>query len=523
MIAFLARHIGRLPAVVAVALTALVVVLALGSLGWRAQHDLPIMLYDGWLTFSAGRAPYREIFEMNPPGTFLVYGALDALTHGNDVALRLCDLACMIGLAALTMLALRRHGWPAGLVAADLFLFGYLKLGPVDALQREYLMLPPLALSIYLALGSPGRHAVRDAFFLGVLGAVAASVKPSLVLAWLVLAPGLAIRAAIAQGAGGTRAGTATRVGLSFAAGLAVVIGGLVALLARYGALSEFSHIAREYWPLYVQLDGFGHVAPLPHGIRGLATLMLETLGAIQHVPFTLAAGAGALALAAVARAPGQRLEAIVLAGVLVAVGMHVPLGNKYWVYHYLPLRYVVALFAGIGFSRTLGDAGLRTGAVAVVPALLVLCGLPNSNGRSRMLTSFTHPDPGGVKGGDVDSIEQYLRANLRSGDRVLPLDVTGGAVHAMYRCRAPLAGRFIYDFHFYHHVSTPIVRALRSELVAMLENDPPRFVVQFPGVWHPTGDDCAADFPALDSLLATRYEPTETTASYRILERRGP
>ena len=71
--------------------------------------------------------------------------------------------------------------------------------------------------------------------------------------------------------------------------------------------------------------------------------------------------------------------------------------------------------------------------------------------------------------------------------------------------------------------MSTPIVRALRSEVVATLENDPPRIVVQFPGAWHPTGDDCAADFPALDSLLATRYEPTETAVDYRILLRRGP
>jgi hypothetical protein len=523
VIAFLARPLGRLPALVAVALTALVAVLALGSLRWGLQHDLPILLYDGWLTFSAGRAPYREIFEMNPPGTFLVYGALDALTHGNDLALRFVDLACMIGLGALTMLALRRHGWPAGLIAADLFLQGYLKLGPPNALQREYLILPLLALSIYVALDSPGRHAVRDAFSLGMMGALTASVKPSLGLAWLVLAAGLAIRAAMAEGAEGARALTATRVGLSFVAGLAVVTGGFVALLATRGALPEFTRIAREYWPLYVQLDGLGQVSPLPHGIAGLATVLLATLGAIQHVPFTLAAGAGALVLAAVAREPRQRLEAVVLAGVLVAVAMHVPLGNKYWTYHYLPVRYVVALFAGIGFSRTLGDAGLRTGAVAVVPMLLVLCGLPNSGGRTHMMAGFAQPDASGVGGGDVDRIEQYLRANLRSGDRVLPLDVTGGAVHAMYRCHAALAGRFLYDFHFYHHVSTPIVRSLRSEVVATLENDPPRFVVQFPGVWHPTGNDCAADFPAFDSLLATRYEPRETAAHYRILERRGP
>src|SRR5262249_35542675 len=132
-------------------------------------------------------------------------------------------------------------------------------------------------------------------------------------------------------------------------------------------------------------------------------------------------------------------------------------------------------------------------------------------------------PDPTSVKGGDVDRIEQFLRANLRPGDRVMPLDVTGGAVHAMYRCRAPLAGRFLYDFHFYHHVSTPIIQSLRGEIVATLQNEPPRFVVPSPGGWHPSGDDCAAEFPALDALLATRYQPVETGERFRILERIAP
>ena len=67
------------------------------------------------------------------------------------------------------------------------------------------------------------------------------------------------------------------------------------------------------------------------------------------------------------------------------------------------------------------------------------------------------------------------IRAETKADVSVLPLDVTGGAVHAMYRTHTALAGRFLYDFHFYHHVSSPMIQALRHEVVTDLEQQPAR------------------------------------------------
>jgi hypothetical protein len=121
-----------------------------------------------------------------------------------------------------------------------------------------------------------------------------------------------------------------------------------------------------------------------------------------------------------------------------------------------------------------------------------------------------------------VEEIASYLEAHLRPGDTVQPLDWTGGAVHAMLIARARLATPFVYDFHFYHHVSTPYVQELRRRFMARLEAAPPRFVIRIetrkPWV---QGEDTTRDFSALQHFLAARYAVGLAGDGYDVLVRR--
>jgi hypothetical protein len=42
------------------------------SLGWPLIHDAPLFHYMGWLV-GQGRVPYRDIFDMNLPGIYLLH------------------------------------------------------------------------------------------------------------------------------------------------------------------------------------------------------------------------------------------------------------------------------------------------------------------------------------------------------------------------------------------------------------------------------------------------------------------
>ena len=45
-------------------------------------------------------------------------------------------------------------------------------------------------------------------------------------------------------------------------------------------------------------------------------------------------------------------------------------------------------------------------------------------------------------------------------------LDTTGAGHEAGYHLRLRTATRFIYDFHFFHHIDHPTILNLRSELL---------------------------------------------------------
>jgi hypothetical protein len=79
---------------------------------------------------------------------------------------------------------------------------------------------------------------------------------------------------------------------------------------------------------------------------------------------------------------------------------------------------------------------------------------------------------------------------------------------------------RFLYDFHFFHDVDTPVVRALRGELIRGLDAAPPRFVVLFERGWPAGGYDRVRAFPELAARLATRYTVVAARDGYRIHEK---
>jgi hypothetical protein len=87
---------------------------------------------------------------------------------------------------------------------------------------------------------------------------------------------------------------------------------------------------------------------------------------------------------------------------------------------------------------------------------------------------------------------------------------------------RASLATRFIYDFHFYHHISSPYIAKLRQEFMNELVTKKPRFIVQVlrNRPW-PTGSDTTRDFPELESFLRQDYTTAKEGDTYRILEKK--
>jgi hypothetical protein len=516
----------RASAAVLGVLGAYAALLAILSLRWRMAHDSAIMLYVAFLGERYGRVPYRDLFDINAPGVHAVNRLAGALFGYGHLGFRIADLLVLAGILAATWGIARRLGGRAGIAAPLIFAAAYLSAGPHVAFQRDYVLILPVALSVLVATGLPGARrslpAAARAFAASLLYGIAATIKPHAALGYpLVAAHLLAGRAAGApfeEGGGAAARRGRLLAALAAAAGFLLPAAAAAAWLTWNGALPAFLEMARAYWPFYPTMNG-------DHGVlEGSDRLVYLAAGITRFGYLTLwflpaALGVSACLFQSAPSRPRRRLV-VLLSGLAAFHAIYPALSGKFWSYHYHPFLYFLSLLAATVFmepgpavpkrQRTFAASALvLTLACQTLPARDVWEGLPGGAGADPMA-------------GRVEEIAGFLEARLRPGEKVQPLDWTGGSVQGMLEAGAELATSFYDDFHFYHHVAHPYIQALRARFLSEFDAATPRFVVEVvtekPWVW---GAGTTREFPDLRRRLDAAYRPAFEGDGYVIHERR--
>ena len=124
-----------------------------------------------------------------------------------------------------------------------------------------------------------------------------------------------------------------------------------------------------------------------------------------------------------------------------------------------------------------------------------------------------------------VDVVSERVCPALGVGDRVLPVDVASGALHVMLRCRARVAGSFLYAFHFMHHTNAPYIQGLRSKWLEEIQRERPRFVIRATSGWQIQEEGVSTRFPELDRWLTSHYArvPLPVRGQLELLELQRP
>jgi hypothetical protein len=483
-------------AVIAAGFAAVTLLLLWRSLRWPLVHDAPIMHYIAW-RIADGAVPYRDLFDMNFPGVYVLHLAVVRLLGTGDAGFRAFDLLAL-GAAAGAIAALAAPwGRPAAAGGALTFTTYHLAGGAWQAGQRDFLLCPLL---LAAALGvarwlerrpTGARSRASSLPWSGLALGAAVTVKPHAAV-FAALLGGLVVWAAWNDD-GGPR-----RPLLAYASALAVVPVAIVLWLAATGGLAPWWRIVSEYViPLYGRLGRRASWQLYPRVWIPLAIAAALSLGsAVRHRRF------------------GPR-HAVATLGVLYGV-MHFVGQGKGWEYHLYPLAAFVSVlaFAEIGPLLAERRALLAAPVAASLVAALALLGTK------------------GVWAADATWIRDKerlvslcvadLETRVRPGDTVQVLDTTDGAVHALLRLGLREPTRFVYDFHFFHDVDAPQIRALRAELVRDLDAHPPRAIVLFEHAWPAGGYARIDGFPALAERLATRYMLAVERAGYRLYAKRN-
>lgn len=504
---------------IAVGLTgASALLLAVLSLRWPIANDLPIMLYEGYLIHDVGRVPYRDFFEMNFPGTMLLYEFLHWITDGNAFACRIAELSALAATVLFTCIALRSHGLRSGILAAACFTIAFLSLGPNASLQREFFCTVLLAASAALVFETDRRGAKRWPVWLccGSLAGIAAGIKPPTVLLWM---PFL-LMAAFEQ-RGSTREDWRCRLvqtgrrTIPFVLGMLLPLALLAGQLAYHGGFSSFVEIAYNYAPLYTKISGDGRVYP-PGVLTFLDRYLADTLPRLVVTPFAVV---GFLGLIRVPRIKNERLvsQTAAVCALVPCALLYLPIGGKFWLYHQIPLFYAMALCAGLSVSRGRSKESSVAAWPTVILCVAIAASLPLKQ-LGRELQMWKEGKTHVVRGGAVEAAATYLMNHTEPSATIMPLDVSSGAIHALYLARRPLYGRFIYDFQFYHHTGHPYIRALKDEMIAQLRGGEPDIVLLCDS-WRPYGYTCEA-FPELEAILRRDYMLVARVGNIAILRR---
>jgi len=483
------------------------------SLPWPLLHDAPIMHYIAW-RISEGATPYRDLFDMNFPGVYLFHLAVVKMLGTGDAAWRAVDL----GVTAITALLVIALAAPWGRVAAvggALFFAGYhLAGGAWSVGQRDFLLCPLLLAGALGAARWAERGSVRSMLGAGVALGVGLTIKPHAALFVAALAVFVAIRAC--------------RMGVPAIAPVAVLIGGallapaaVVAWVASLGALGAWREIVFGYLlPLYSQLARPADWIWLrwKMWIAVGVTLLLTLARLVKTRRFTTRHVVVALGLAyGLVHFAGQR---------------------KGWEYHLYPFAAFSAVFL-FGELRGALATRPRLMAPALAAALAATIWILGVDGERAVASARIESGWVVQKERRVSALAADLAMRARAGDLVQVLDTSDGGIHALLRRRLVEPTRFLYDFHFFHHVDTPMIQRLRTEFIHDLVTRRPAFIVVTRWDWLGAGyeradllDAFATDvgpppgepsraFPALQDLLAERYRLERQGDGYRIYTKR--
>ena len=452
------------------------------SLTWPLVHDAPLMHYVAW-RISQGAVPYRDLFDMNFPGVYLLHLLVVGALGTGDLAWRLFDLAWLTVLTAGAAAFVAPWGRLAAAGVAVLIPLYHLSGGAWQAGQRDFLLSP------FLILGALGvarwiESGERRALTWGGLALGASlTIKPHGVA--LVATLGLVV-AVTAWRAGGTLAPP-----LLFLTGALVAPVAVVAWLALVGGLAAWQAIVFEYLvPLYARL-GTGEWSVYRPGVW------------IPIGAGALLSGVGALA----ARRFGAR-HAIAAIGVLYGA-FHVVAQGKGWEYHLHPLA--VFMLVLLVAEAPAAPSRWRPITLPLVLGLVVTLTLLADKARA--------VSPAGWERDRAERARRLaveLAPRLAPGETVQVLDTTDGGIHALLRLGARQPTRFLYDFHFFHDPDHPTIRALRAELLRDLDARPPALIVLFEHGWPTGGYERVESFPGLAERLL-RYDLVQAGPGYHI------
>ncbi|HMS34119.1 MAG TPA: glycosyltransferase family 39 protein [Ignavibacteria bacterium] len=474
---------------------------AVVSLNWRYYHDTPIMIYCAYL-IDSGFIPYRDFFEMNMPGIYFINLLAAKIFGWSDLSFRIFDILYLCVLSLFTFFWLKPLGKLTA--ASGVLLFGlyYLNENPYLILQREYIALLPFAVMLWLIIPKSKLSEGRTLFLSGILISLSFLIKPQFILLSLP-----AIGFFIYE----------NRLKLSFlkqlkylATGLVIPVIVFLLYLIITGSLNSFFDIVYNYWYLYSDLNGDHRILEgyqkITYDLKSLFSGLNSSL-----LPLAL------MGILILSYEKPKNKYILLLFLQLIASAVYPVISGQYFDYHWIPFHYI-ALCTAANLVQLPAQKLNAEKFILFIAAMLLFAPLLKSNLGFTFYYSKKKEKIEKERFLVADEITEFLNNNLKAGDKVQPLDWSGGAIHAMLRADAKIATRFIYDFQFYHHINSPYINRLKKEFMDELVKSKPEYIIQIleNKPW-PIGENTSRNFEELEDFINKNYYSAKEGPGFKI------
>ena len=295
------------------------------SLKWPLVWDAPGYHYIAWL-MSKGAVPYRDIFDQQFPGTYLVHIFIIKFLGTGSIAWRFTDLFCL-ALIDITIVAyMKKYGAISAIFAASLFSIFHLSNGAFHAGQRDYFTVLSSMAGVYF-LASALEHNISPYRLLlaGFIVGAGIMIKPQVGVLLFLLA------IAVAASAYSLGRSWLPPMLVFFASGI-VIPAAILIWLAAIGGLIPFFDIVYNYLAkVYLQI-----------GNIPLIEVLLSTQCGTPLVVAAFVAGAISLVYFSIQKPIDVRRGLLVLC---LAYGLYHHLGQRAdFLYHTYPLALFIFL-----------------------------------------------------------------------------------------------------------------------------------------------------------------------------------
>lgn len=473
-----------------VILVACAAVFAVRTVHWPLVGDPAILHYVAFLTMH-GMAPYRQIADINLPGSFLVDSAVMHTLGGGALAWRIFDLLLLTAATLAMMEIARPVDWFAGLMAGVLFAAIHGADGIFNVGQRDF-AIAVVMVAGYAALFRATRGGAAGWLLVfGLCAGAATTIKPTFVI----LAPLVLAALAISRRGAGSPWRRLVAYGL---AGWAAPFLGVFAYLEREHAVGAFLRTMTEMAAYHATLARHSAGFLLLHSVAPLGPLVVLWM---------------AIEIPAMRRQVSWERLALVI-GLVCGLFSYISQGKGYPYQRYPFLALLLMMMATDFVAATRKAGWMRVlGWASVAYCTLILA--PYAVWRaSRYDWRYT---------GMVAALDEDLSrlGGRKLSGQVQCIDTVGGCYNALYDAGIVQQTGFLYDEFLFGPEQSRAVAANRQAFWSELNADPPTVMIVVEGLFPsgPPGFQKLQLWPEFDSYLGSHYslydEVTPARATY--------